>query len=112
MPTKVEDSARLAANGLTAKPQQARRYHIQALALACQIGLPFEEARDLEGIGISRILGGNAPQASEPLHQALVIYQRNAAAAGGRVQETIRHHEAARRNGLSEPANPGIPISL
>ena len=78
----------------TAKPQQARRYHRKALVLARHIGLPLQEARALEGLGRSRFLDGSAPEASELLHQALAIYQRIGAAAAGRVQQTIRRHDA------------------
>ena len=67
----------------TAATQQARDHHGQALAIARDTGIPFEEARALEGIGHSYLHDGNPSQAAPPLRQALAIYQRTDAPAPG-----------------------------
>ena len=78
----------------TADGHQARDHHIQALAIARELGTPPEEARALEGIGHSHLRDGNSAQAAAPLRDALAIYQRIGSPAARRVEETLR------RNGL------------
>ena len=73
----------------TADGHQARDHHTQALAIARDLGTPSEEARALEGIGHSHLRDGNPTQAAAPLRDALAIYQRIAAPAARRVQETL-----------------------
>jgi Tfp pilus assembly protein PilF len=68
---------------------QARRHHAQALALARDLSTPPEEARALEGIGRSHLRDGHSSEAAAYLEQALAIYQRIAAPAARRVQETL-----------------------
>jgi tetratricopeptide (TPR) repeat protein len=76
----------------TADGRQARTYHAQALAIARQLGTPLEEARALEGIGHSHLRDGHTSEGTACLEQALTIYQRVAAPAARRVQETLRQH--------------------
>jgi tetratricopeptide (TPR) repeat protein/transcriptional regulator with XRE-family HTH domain len=71
--------------------RQAREHHIRALAIARDIGAPLEEARALEGIGQSHIHDGNPADGATQLRQALTIYQRIAAPAAPRVQQTLLH---------------------
>jgi tetratricopeptide (TPR) repeat protein/transcriptional regulator with XRE-family HTH domain len=73
----------------TAASQQARDHHAQTLAIAREIGTPPEEARALEGIGHSHLRDGHAGEGIACLEQALTIYQRIAAPAARRVQETL-----------------------
>ena len=73
----------------TADGRQARDHHAQALAIAREIGTPLEEARALEGIGRSHLHDGHASEGTACLRQALTIYQRIAAPAARRVQETL-----------------------
>jgi len=73
----------------TADGQQARDHHARALAIARDLGTPLEEARALEGIGRSHLRDGHASEAAACLEQALAIYQRIAAPAARRVQETL-----------------------
>jgi tetratricopeptide (TPR) repeat protein len=73
----------------TADGRQARDYHAQALAIARELGASPEEARALEGIGRSHLRDGHASEAAACLEQALAIYQRIAAPATRRVQETL-----------------------
>ena len=73
----------------TADGRQARDYHAQALAIAVDLGIPLEEARALEGIGHSHLHDGNPSEATASLEQALTLYQRIAAPAARRVQETL-----------------------
>ena len=73
----------------TADGRQARDHHAQALAIARDLGTPPEEARALEGIGHSHLHDGHASEATACLQQALAIYQRIAAPAARRVQETL-----------------------
>jgi tetratricopeptide (TPR) repeat protein/transcriptional regulator with XRE-family HTH domain len=76
----------------TADGRQARKHHARALAFARELGTPPEEARALEGIGHSYLHDGNPAQAAAPLRDALAIYQRIAAPAAGRIEETLRQH--------------------
>jgi hypothetical protein len=55
-----------------------------------ELGTPLEEARALEGIGRSHLRDGHPTQAAALLRDALAIYQRIAAPAARRVQETLR----------------------
>jgi tetratricopeptide (TPR) repeat protein/transcriptional regulator with XRE-family HTH domain len=73
----------------TAGGRQARDYHARALVIARDLGTPLEEARALEGIGHSHLHDGHASEAAACLQQALAIYQRIAAPAARRVQETL-----------------------
>ena len=73
----------------TADGRQARDYHAQALAIARDLGTLPEEARSLEGTGRSHLHDGHAREAAACLRQALAIYQRIAAPAARRVQETL-----------------------
>ena len=74
----------------TADGRQARDYHARALAIARELGTPLEEARALEGTGRSHLHDGHASEAAACLEQALAIYQRIAAPAARRVQQTLR----------------------
>ena len=69
----------------TADSQQC---HARALALARDIGMPFEEARALEGIARCCLLDGNSAGA-DLLQQSLAIYSRIGAAAAGRLRGTL-----------------------
>jgi molybdopterin/thiamine biosynthesis adenylyltransferase len=60
------------------------------VTIARGLGTPPEEARALEGIGHSHLRDGHASEAATCLRQALAIYQRIAAPAARRVQETLR----------------------
>jgi tetratricopeptide (TPR) repeat protein/transcriptional regulator with XRE-family HTH domain len=73
----------------TADGRQARDYHAQALAIVRDLGTLPEEARALEGIGRSHLQNGHASEGTACLEQALAIYQRIAAPAARRVQETL-----------------------
>jgi tetratricopeptide (TPR) repeat protein len=73
----------------TADGRQARDYHARALAIARELGTPLEEARALEGTGRSHLRDGDASEAAARLEQALAIYQRIAAPAARRVQESL-----------------------
>jgi len=73
----------------TADGRQARDHHAQALAIARDLGIPLEEARALEGIGHSHLRDSHASEGTACLEQALAIYQRIAAPAARRVQETL-----------------------
>ena len=77
----------------TADGRQARDHHARALAIARDLGATPEEARALEGIGRSHLCDGNPAQAAAPLRDALAIYQRIAAPAARRVEETLRQPE-------------------
>ena len=80
----------------TADGRQARDYHAQALAIARDLGTPPEEARALEGIGHSHLHDGHLGEGTAHLQQALAIYQRIAAPAARRVQETL--HQISQGN--------------
>lgn len=56
------------------------------------IGVPFEEARALEGLGQAYLQDGNPGEAAAYLEQALSIYQRIGVQAARHVQETLHHH--------------------
>jgi tetratricopeptide (TPR) repeat protein/transcriptional regulator with XRE-family HTH domain len=73
----------------TADGRQARDHHARALAIAREIGTPLEEARALEGTGHSHLHDGHVGEGTACLRQALAIYQRIAAPAARRVQETL-----------------------
>jgi tetratricopeptide (TPR) repeat protein len=73
--------------------QQARDHYAQALTIARDTGMPFEEARALEGIGHSHLRDGNPSHAARQLRQALAIYQRTDTPSAERVQQTLRHHQ-------------------
>jgi hypothetical protein len=76
-----------AARGRIPAADQARGYHGQALAIACEIGSPLEEARALEGIGQSYLRDGELSQAAAPLREALAVYQRIGSPGGQRVEK-------------------------
>ena len=76
----------------TSATEQARDYHNQANAIACQIGAPLEEARALEGIGQSHLQDGNPNQTIASLREALAIYQRIGSPGARRVRETLHQH--------------------
>jgi tetratricopeptide (TPR) repeat protein len=73
----------------TADGRQARDHHARALAIAREIGILPEEARALEGIGRSHLDDGHASEGTAYLGQAHTIYQRIAAPAARRVQESL-----------------------
>ena len=79
---------------------QARGQHTQALGIAEDLGVPFEEARALEGIGRSYLHDGNPGQAAAHLRHAAAIYQRIGNPGAQRIQDTLRDH------GLSPQAPP------
>jgi Tfp pilus assembly protein PilF len=68
---------------------QACHHHSQALAIAHEIGAPFEEARALEGIGRCHLHDGNPAEGAAYLRQALAIYHRIGAADARRVKESL-----------------------
>jgi Tfp pilus assembly protein PilF len=68
---------------------QARHHHSQALAIAHDIGAPFEEARALEAIGRCHLHDRNPAEGTAYLRQALTIYQRIGAADAGRVKKSL-----------------------
>ena len=76
----------------TSAARQARDQHHQALAIAQDLGVPYEEARALEGLGNSYIHDGNPRQAAAHLRQAFAIYQRIGAPAAQRIQATLQRH--------------------
>ena len=73
-------------------PGRARDQHTQALAIAQDLGVPFEEARALEGIGLSHLHDGNTSQAATHLRRALTIYQGIGNPGAQRIQDTLRDH--------------------
>jgi hypothetical protein len=75
--------------------------------MARDLGVPFEEARALEGIGNSHREDGNPGQASVCLRQALAIYQRIGAPAARRVQETLHRQGLTSISTEPPPAAPG-----
>jgi Flp pilus assembly protein TadD len=62
----------------------------QALTIARDIGVPFEEARALEGLGRAHLQDGNTGQAAAHLRQALRIYQRTGSPRAEGIQDTLR----------------------
>ena len=73
----------------TSATGQARDHHSQALAIACKIGTPLEEARALEGIGRSYLQDGLTREGTIHLQQALTIYRRIGAPGAERVEEAL-----------------------
>jgi tetratricopeptide (TPR) repeat protein len=73
----------------TSATGQAREQHAKALAIARDIGMPFEEARALEGLAMAHLRDGNPGQAAPHLRQALSIYERIGAHAARRLQQTL-----------------------
>lgn len=73
-------------------PAQARACHDQALEIARTISAVLEEARALEGIGNSEILGPEPDQGSRRLRHALELYLRIGSPHAERVSETLRFH--------------------
>jgi len=63
-----------------------RHYHVQALALAREIGAQREEARALEGIGRCHLHDGHTTDGTT---LRLVVHQRIGAAAARGVEETL-----------------------
>jgi tetratricopeptide (TPR) repeat protein len=90
----------------TADTRRARRHHTQALAIARDIGMPFEEAHALEGIGNSHLHDGNHSQATAHLRQALAIYQRIGIPDAQRVQHTLH-----RQGQISTTPEPPLAAS-
>ena len=64
---------------------------MQALAIARDLGLVFEEGRALEGLGHSYLQSGNSDRAAEHLRQALAIYQRIGVPGARRVAEALKN---------------------
>jgi tetratricopeptide (TPR) repeat protein len=77
---------------MTSAAGQARERHTRALAIARDIGVPFEEARALEGLGRAHLQDGDPAEAAVHLRQALSIYQRIGVQAARRVQEALHQH--------------------
>ena len=76
----------------TSATSQARSHHIQALAIARDLGAPQEEARALEGIGNSHLHDASPSDARTHLQRAFAIYQRIGSPGAQRVQETLRRY--------------------
>jgi tetratricopeptide (TPR) repeat protein len=66
--------------------QQAEEYFTQAYEIARHIGVPLEEARALEGLGLCSIGDGAAR-----LRQALETYRRLGVPDGERVEAILPH---------------------
>ena len=66
----------------------------------------MEQARALEGIGHSHLRDGHASEGTACLRQALTIYQRIAAPAARRVQETLIQ---SRQDNLPRPRSGKPP---
>jgi tetratricopeptide (TPR) repeat protein/transcriptional regulator with XRE-family HTH domain len=77
-------------------PSEGRVHHEEALTVARTIESLPNQARALEGIGRCRLRDGYSDTATEPLHEALVIYQRIGSPHAGRLRNVIRE------NGLDE----------
>lgn len=73
-------------------PAQAGDSYNRALEIARSISAVLEEARALEGIGNSEILGPEPIQGSRSLRHALELYLRIGSPHAERVSETLRHH--------------------
>ena len=79
--------------------REAEEYHTAALAIACELGAPAEEARAREGIGRCRIQAADLGEGSAQLRAALAIYQRLGDPAAARVRQALHDHG-------SQPAAP------
>jgi tetratricopeptide (TPR) repeat protein len=73
----------------SAASRHARDHYAQALAITRELGTLPEEARALEGIGRSHLQDNHTSEGVVHLRQALASYQRIAAPAARRVQETL-----------------------
>jgi tetratricopeptide (TPR) repeat protein/transcriptional regulator with XRE-family HTH domain len=73
-------------------PDQAGACYKWALEIARSISAVLEEARALEGIGNSEILGPEPVQGSPSLRHALELYLRIGSPHAKRVSETLRFH--------------------
>jgi tetratricopeptide (TPR) repeat protein/transcriptional regulator with XRE-family HTH domain len=73
-------------------PAQAGACYERALEIARSISAVLEEARALEGIGNSEILGPEPGQGSRSLRRALELYLRIGSPHAERVRETLRFH--------------------
>ncbi|WP_344666862.1 AfsR/SARP family transcriptional regulator [Catenulispora yoronensis] len=70
-------------------PGEARAHHESALEIAKAIGAPLEEARALEGIGVSHWRQGRADLARPGLAESLAIHRRLRDAETGRVERRL-----------------------
>lgn len=75
-----------------ANPVEARHYHEEALAIASDIGSPFEEARAREGTGRCDFRDGHLDQGRAALRQAMTIYQRIGSPNAQRVETALREN--------------------
>jgi tetratricopeptide (TPR) repeat protein len=88
---------------------QAREQHMQALAIAQDIGVPSEEARALEGLGMADLQDGDTEEAATYLWQALGINQRIGAHAARRVRQTLDDHGLTAAGPGPGPPGEGHP---
>ncbi len=73
-------------------PVRARRCHEQALEIARGIAVPLEEARALEGIGLSELRDDERLAGTRHLRQSREIYQRVGSLHAERVDQTLRRY--------------------
>ena len=70
----------------------ARASYQEALAIASEVETPLEQARALEGIGRSHLLGGDVASAGPFLRRARAICAAHNAPAGRRLDDVLREH--------------------
>jgi hypothetical protein len=92
----------------TADTEQSAVHYSQALAIACDISAPLEEARALEGLGRADLQAGDTGHAVPRLRQALAIYRRlgNPAAAGLTLL-LLHHHADSQHHSPAPPTRSG-----
>jgi tetratricopeptide (TPR) repeat protein/transcriptional regulator with XRE-family HTH domain len=78
---------------------RARDYYRQALDVLRKHNLPGEEARALEGIGLSHLKDGDHDDGIASLQEALAIYQRIDSPFTARVRQVLRDQEASAHTG-------------
>jgi tetratricopeptide (TPR) repeat protein len=76
--------------------QQARSAHQQAVDLAREIGIVWDEAHALAGLGRCALAAGRPAEAADQLRQALTVFRRIGAAeaAGLTAELSALDHEA------------------
>jgi len=75
---------------LPSAPSEARALHEQALAIAASIAAPREEARALEGVGLSDLAEGRQESGLRLLGEALDLYQRIGSPRARQLEEDLR----------------------
>ncbi len=72
-----------------ADPATAEHVHMQALAIAVAVRSPLEEARALEGIGLSLVRSGRPDESAEHLRRAVILYQKVGSPHAARVKTVL-----------------------